>query len=72
MKSVVLAAAAAALVAPAANAQIDSVRLGVMKHNICVADCKNADKESGANINRRAALRLAGLARLGGRRRIPI
>lgn len=51
MKPVVLAAAAAVLVAPAASAQIDSVRLGVMKHNICVSDCKNADKESGANIN---------------------
>ena len=51
MKPVVLAAAAAALIAPAAHAQVDSVRLGVMKHNICVADCKNADKESGANIN---------------------
>ena len=51
MKTVFLAAAAAALVAPAANAQIDSVRLGVMKHNICVSDCKNADKESGVNIN---------------------
>ncbi len=51
MKTVFLAAAAAALVAPAAHAQIDSVRLGVMKHNICVSDCKNADKESGVNIN---------------------
>ena len=51
MKIVFLAAAAAAFVAPVANAQIDSVRLGVMKHNICVSDCKNADKESGVNIN---------------------
>lgn len=51
MKTVFLALAAAALVAPAASAQIDSVRLGVMKHNICVSDCKNADKESGVNIN---------------------
>jgi lipid A 3-O-deacylase len=41
----------AVLSAPAASAQIESVRLGVMKHNICVTDCKNADKESGANIN---------------------
>ncbi|RYY94998.1 MAG: hypothetical protein EON61_23075 [Alphaproteobacteria bacterium] len=51
MKSVFLAVAAVALAAPAAHAQIDSVRLGVMKHNICVSDCKNADKESGVNIN---------------------
>lgn len=44
-------AAAAALAAPAAAAQVDSARLGVMKHNICVTDCKNANKESGANIS---------------------
>ena len=42
---------AALLTAPAAVAQIDSARLGVMDHNICLTDCKNADKESGANIN---------------------
>lgn len=51
MKSVFLMAAAAGLVAPTAAAQIDSVRLGVMEHNICVIDCKNADKESGVNIS---------------------
>jgi lipid A 3-O-deacylase len=51
MKSIFLAVAAAALAAPAAQAQIDSVRLGVMKHNICVSDCKNADKESGVNVS---------------------
>ena len=45
------AMSSAALIAPAASAQIESVRLGVMKHNICVTDCKNADKESGVNIN---------------------
>lgn len=57
MKTVFLAAVAAVIVAPAASAQIDSVRLGVMKHNICVSDCKNADKESGVNVN--GELRLA-------------
>ncbi|HVY88981.1 MAG TPA: acyloxyacyl hydrolase [Hyphomonadaceae bacterium] len=52
-----LAAAAAAVIgapvalAPEASAQVDSVRLGVMKHNICVTDCKNANKESGVNID---------------------
>lgn len=53
MKPVFLAVAAAAAVvtAPAAVGQVDSVRLGVMKHNICVIDCKNADKESGVNIS---------------------
>ena len=51
MKRVCVAAAAAVLVGPAAAAQVDSARLGVMKHNICVIDCKNADKESGVNIS---------------------
>ena len=51
MKLVCVAVASAALIAPAAAAQVDSARLGVMKHNICVTDCKNADKESGVNIN---------------------
>ncbi len=51
MRFVYVAVAAAAMIAPSATAQVDSVRLGVMKHNICVSDCKNADKESGVNIN---------------------
>ncbi len=46
-----LAVCGTAALAPAASAQIESVRLGVMKHNICVTDCKNADKESGVNID---------------------
>jgi lipid A 3-O-deacylase len=46
-----LMAASTAMIAPEASAQVESVRLGVMKHNICVTDCKNADKESGVNIN---------------------
>jgi lipid A 3-O-deacylase len=53
MKPVLLVAAASAAMAaaPTAAAQIDSIRLGVMEHNICVIDCKNADKESGVNIS---------------------
>lgn len=50
MKSLV-AAVAALLIAPAAAAQVDSARLGVMDHNIKVTDGKNANKESGVNIN---------------------
>jgi len=50
MRHVLLAATAAAAIAPAAHAQIDSVRVGVMQHNICVIDCKNADKEDGPSI----------------------
>ncbi len=49
--ALVAAMAAAAPLAAPAHAQVESVRLGVMKHNICVTDCKNADKESGVNIN---------------------
>ena len=42
----------AALAAPVASADVlESVRLGVMDHNIRVIDPKNADKESGVNIN---------------------
>ena len=38
--------------AGAANAgAVDEVRLGVMAHNICVANCDNANKEDGPNIN---------------------
>ncbi|HEX5006501.1 MAG TPA: hypothetical protein VFV70_05275 [Hyphomonadaceae bacterium] len=51
MKLVFAAVAAMAVFAPSAAAQIDSVRLGVLEHNICVTDCKNADKESGVNIS---------------------
>lgn len=50
MKYLFAAATAAAIAAPAASAQIESVRLGVMQHNICVIDCKNADKEDGPNV----------------------
>jgi lipid A 3-O-deacylase len=51
MKFGFAALAAMAVFAPSAAAQIDSARLGVLEHNICVTDCKNADKESGVNIS---------------------
>jgi lipid A 3-O-deacylase len=41
-------------VAPALAAQadgIDEVRLGVTAHNVCIANCDNADKEDGPNLN---------------------
>lgn len=60
MKPVLLVAAASAAMAaaPTAAAQIDSIRVGAMLHNICViedgflgqVDCSNADKEDGPNI----------------------
>lgn len=36
--------------APQANAGVDEIHVGVMAHNICVTDCKNADKEDGPSI----------------------
>ncbi len=36
---------------PASADVLDSVRIGAMDHNIAVTDPKNANKESGANIN---------------------
>ncbi len=46
-----LAAFGAALaLAPAARAGIDEVHVGIMAHNICVTDCKNAGKEDGPNV----------------------
>lgn len=51
MKKTVLLAALAATALPAANAQlIEEVRVGVLQHNICVSDCKNANKEDGPTI----------------------
>jgi lipid A 3-O-deacylase len=41
---------AALMLAPAAQAGVDEVHVGVMQHNICVTNCKNADKEDGPNV----------------------
>jgi lipid A 3-O-deacylase len=46
----VAAFGAAMALAPAANAGVDEVHVGVMAHNICVTNCKNADKEDGPNV----------------------
>jgi lipid A 3-O-deacylase len=49
-KAAGLAALGAALLAPAqAHAGVSDVHVGVMQHNICVTNCKNADKEDGPN-----------------------
>lgn len=46
-----LAAFGAALaLAPTAEAGVDEVHVGIMAHNICVTDCKNAGKEEGPNL----------------------
>lgn len=50
-KMVGLAAMGAALMlAPAAYADVNELHVGVMDHNICVVNCKNANKEDGPNI----------------------
>jgi len=41
---------AAMMLAPTAEAGIDEIHVGVMQHNICVTNCKNADKEDGPNL----------------------
>jgi len=41
---------AALMLAPAAEAGVDEIHVGVMAHNICVTDCKNAFKEDGPNV----------------------
>jgi lipid A 3-O-deacylase len=41
---------AALMMAPAAQAGVDEIHVGVMQHNICVTNCKNADKEGGPNV----------------------
>jgi lipid A 3-O-deacylase len=45
-----LALGAALAAAGPANAGIDEVHVGVMDHNICVTNCKNADKEGSPNV----------------------
>jgi lipid A 3-O-deacylase len=46
----VAAFGAAMMLAPAAQASVDEVHVGVMAHNICVINCDNADKEDGPNV----------------------
>lgn len=47
----VAAFGASFLMAAPASAGVDEVHLGVVAHNICVTNCKNADKEDGPNID---------------------
>lgn len=42
---------AAMMLAPAAQAGVDEVHVGVVAHNICISNCKNADKEDGPNVD---------------------
>jgi len=36
--------------APSAHADVNEVRVGLMAHNICITNCKNADKENGPDL----------------------
>ncbi len=46
----IIALGLAAASAGAAHAEVESVHLGVLAHNVCITNCKNADKEDGPNI----------------------
>lgn len=47
---IALALGTTALAAPASAQFVEEARIGVMQHNVCISDCKNADKEDGPNI----------------------
>lgn len=47
---------AAVAFAPSAHAGVDEVHFGVMAHNVCVTDCKNANKEQGPNVELQISL----------------
>lgn len=51
---------AAMAMAPAAQAGVEEIHVGVMEHNICVLDCKNAFKEDGPNIEIQASFESPG------------
>lgn len=51
MKITAFLVASAAVATPAAAQLVEEVRVGATKHNICVNDCNNANKEDGPNLN---------------------
>jgi len=50
IKKLAVSSVLVALAYPASAQLVDEARIGVMQHNICIANCKNADKEGGPNI----------------------
>lgn len=50
IKKITASVSLLALSLPAQAQLIEEGRIGVMQHNICIANCKNADKEDGPNI----------------------
>lgn len=57
---------AAMAAATSAQAGVDQVHVGVMAHNICVTDCKNADKEDGPNVEFQVSFDSPGFLRWAG------
>ncbi|MBU3921255.1 MAG: hypothetical protein KJ961_11695, partial [Alphaproteobacteria bacterium] len=52
MRRFVLSLTLAATPAFAASAElVEEVRFGVTEHNVCIANCDNANKEDGPNVN---------------------
>ena len=51
----IAALGAAAAMAPAAHADVREVYAGVMAHDICIIDCKNANKEGSPNVEFQAS-----------------
>lgn len=65
MRRIFLLTAALAALRMVATAQIvDEVRAGVSAHNVCIANCDNANKEDGPNINGEIVFNSPGFLRL--------
>lgn len=50
LKKLSLAVGVMAIAAPASAQLVEEGRIGVMQHNVCIANCKNANKEDGPNV----------------------
>ena len=50
IKKITASVSLLAIAFPAQAQLVEEGRIGVMQHNICITNCKNADKEDGPNI----------------------
>ena len=50
IKKITASVSLLALALPAQAQWLEEGRIGVMQHNICITNCKNADKEDGPNV----------------------
>jgi len=62
----IVAFGAAMMMAPAAQADVTELYVGVMDHNVCVVNCKNADKEDGPNVEFQVSFDSPGFLRWAG------